>query len=388
MTRKGAMEALTAHADAGIVGAFGEPASHVLDVLSWPEGDDLAPLYVRMKEVVADAVDQDRCTREHVRREVFPQLIGHCLVPSELIQEIHEGLLFNGHVECCDGTRLSHDSLVVSVTQIGISLVAYQGSHGKWVQRLYRRDLWHRMEDPADEARELMRRRARGRGGGDEEPPSRLLGRALMEYAERAALCRRSTADWRMGHGHPIPDSLLLPSTPELVAEGVRVMRELLLEHRRVLFVTSDPVNRLALHVGNALHPFEFALIGTLEDQLTDAKLQRFSDARYGHQEETRLVDTFARKVRSEVVYGVYRAGEHAPARLFYAHRDHAHEAAAIAIADSALQPLRGFPMLIDLADLICRTSFDSASFQGTVRDAYAAAGEPARYLGERETRS
>jgi len=160
------------------------------------------------------------------------------------------------------------------------------------------------------------------------------------------------------------------------------------LEHRRVLFVTSDPVNRLALHVGNALHPFEFALIGTLEDQLTDAKLQRFSDARYGHQEETRLVDTFARKVRSEVVYGVYRAGEHAPARLFYAHRDHAHEAAAIAIADSALQPLRGFPMLIDLADLICRTSFDSASFQGTVRDAYAAAGEPARYLGERETRS
>lgn len=382
------MEALTVPADTGIVGAFGEPARDVLDVLSWPEGGDLAPLYARMKEVVADAVDQDRSIREHVRREFFPKLIDHCLVPPELIEELHGGLLFNGHVECCDGTRQSHDSLVASVMQIGISLVAYQGSHGRWVQRLYRRDLWHRRDDPAEEARELMRRRARGRGGTDDEPPSRLLGRALMEYAERAALCRRSTAAWRMGHGHPIPDSLLLPSTPELVDNSVRVMRELLLEHRRVLFVTSDPANRLALHIGNALHPFEFALIGTLEDQLTDGKLQRFADARYGHQDETRLVDAFAREVRGQLVYGVYRAGEHAPPRLFYAHRDHAHEAAAIAIADCALQPLRGFPMLIDLADLICRTSFDSASFQGTVRDAYAAAGEPARYLGERETRS
>ena len=57
-------------------------------------------------------------------------------------------------------------------------------------------------------------------------------------------------------------------------------------------------------------------------------------------------------------------------------------------MADSVLQPHRGFPMLIDLADLVCRTTFDGGSFVGLVHSAYAAAGAPVRYLGERETRS
>ena len=44
--------------------------------------------------------------------------------------------------------------------------------------------------------------------------------------------------------------------------------------------------------------------------------------------------------------------------------------------------------MLIDLADTVCGNVFDGASFRGSVHDAYAAAGEPTRYLGERETRA
>lgn len=93
-------------------------------------------------------------------------------------------------------------------------------------------------------------------------------------------------------------------------------------------------------------------------------------------------------EVGSEVVTGVYRAGLHAPARVFYTHKDFACEAVALAIADSVLQPYRGFPMLIDLADIVCGNTFDQASFRGSVQNAYAQAGEPMRYLGERETRS
>lgn len=54
---------------------------------------------------------------------------------------------------------------------------------------------------------------------------------------------------------------------------------------------------------------------------------------------------------------------------------------------DSVLQAHRGFPMLIDLANTVCSSTFGAEAFNSTVRSAYAQAGNPLRYLGERETR-
>jgi hypothetical protein len=51
------------------------------------------------------------------------------------------------------------------------------------------------------------------------------------------------------------------------------------------------------------------------------------------------------------------------------------------------LQEHRGFPMLIDLADTVCGTTFGMDAFIPSVQMAYTEAGEPFRYLGERETR-
>lgn len=67
-----------------------------------------------------------------------------------------------------------------------------------------------------------------------------------------------------------------------------------------------------------------------------------------------------------------------------YAHIDHTHEAALIALADSMH---RGFPMLIDLAHTICTEVFGSNSFMASTQLAYTEAGAPFRYLTERQTR-
>lgn len=92
-------------------------------------------------------------------------------------------------------------------------------------------------------------------------------------------------------------------------------------------------------------------------------------------------------EIGPQIVIGLYRASMQAPVRLFYAHREYAHLAALIAMADSVLQEHRGFPMLIDLADMVCRTTFGSSTFNALVQQAYTEAGAPFRYLGERETR-
>jgi hypothetical protein len=86
-------------------------------------------------------------------------------------------------------------------------------------------------------------------------------------------------------------------------------------------------------------------------------------------------------------VVGLFRVWEAAPPYLFYAHIDRAEMAVHIAMADSMLQEHRGFPMLIDLADTVCKTTFGVDSFIPSVQTAYAEADQPFRFLGERETR-
>ena len=383
--------------------AFGEPLARVLDINTWRAGADLAALYDSLREAVAESVAQERRVADPLRQLLFPRLragtdryapasAGVYQLQPEHLADVHCGLLFNGATECCDGTVASHDSLLLSVAQIGLALVAYQGGQNTWVQRLYRRDLHERLADPMEEAMSLLDRRSRrASGGGDEDAPcdnlSRLMRRALMEYAERAALAYLSTSLWRMGHGNPVPADMLLltgPETKPLLDAGMEALRKLLCDHKRFVYVVSEPSDRLLLTIGNALHPLEFAIVETLSHQFDRLRLVESRPGRVDRKE----VGAFMNEVGPQVVIGVYRAAVHAPARVFYAHRDFACEAAALAIADSALQPFRGFPMLIDLADIVAGNTFDQASFRGSLQDAYAAAGEPTRYLGERETRS
>ena len=380
--------------------ALGEPLSQVLDMRTWGGAAELGQLYASLREVVKESVEREKRVRGPLREFVSqalrsgkdrlaPANAGLYRLTSEEVAEIHAGLLFNGAVECCDGTIAAHDSVLLTVMQIGVSMVSYQGRQGNWVQRFYRRDVQATYPDPVAEAHALFERRSQP--DEDElsrQPLSRLLGHALMDYAERAALLELSEARWRMGHGSPIPVTLQTPTNPELVARTIDVVSRLVYDHRRFVYVVSEPADRLLLTIGDALEPLEFAVVETLAAVYTDGRLERLAAAVRGHRTEMAAIQRFLREVRPEIVRGVYRAGPHSPARVFYAHREFACEAAAIAIADSLLQPNRGFPMLIDLADLVCRNTFDGGSFRDSVQDAYAAAKEPSRYLGERETRS
>ncbi|HLX39027.1 MAG TPA: hypothetical protein VKR42_00760, partial [Ktedonobacteraceae bacterium] len=150
------------------------------------------------------------------------------------------------------------------------------------------------------------------------------------------------------------------------------------------IFVTSAPSDRVMLTLGNALRPLEFALVGTPLQSMRDIAAGNLPT---GTGLKAR-VQEFVEEIGPQIVIGLYRASPQAPVRLFYAHKEYACLAATIAIADSVLQEHRGFPLLIDLADTVCRTTFGSTTFRSLVQQAYAEAGAPFRYLGERETRS
>jgi len=167
----------------------------------------------------------------------------------------------------------------------------------------------------------------------------------------------------------------------ELLEKALSLLKQLV-EHKKFVFVPSSPSDRLALTIGNALRPLEFAVLDTLEESIVRV-------AQTGHYWPglDRVVEDFGHSMGARIVKGVFRASELAPPQLFYAHEDCAHEAALIAIGDSVLQDHRGFPMLIDLADTLCGATFGRETLAGPTQTAYAEAGEPFRYMTERQTR-
>jgi hypothetical protein len=381
--------------------AFGEDIEQVIDVHTMRPGEDLLAMYETLQRQVAESLEQEGRIRERIRDVVFPAAFSHPQAPPNagcyqadvpMIERIHRTLLFNGQVEACDGTILIHDTLPITIAQIGVALVSYHGDQGTWVHRLFRRDLSVSGLDPIDEAMALLERR-RLRGSMDVRSMRDKLGelthQGIMAYIERATLLHKAQAPWRMGHGHPVPYELLtggglvVNGDMPLLTHSMDMWRQLLVANKRWVFVTSAPQDRVLLTLGDALNPLEFALVAT--------PLQVMRDIANGHLPAAtglkRQTQDFVEEVGPQIVIGLYRASAQAPARLFYAHRDYAHLAALIAIADSVLQEHRGFPMLIDLADTLCRITFGSSTFSSMVQQAYAEAGAPFRYLGERETR-
>src|SRR5262249_58701173 len=73
-------------------------------------------------------------------RPSAPPLAGVWPVALPDLEKIHRGTLFAGHVDACDSTVQVHESLALTIIQIGIALVGYHGEEGTWAHRLYRRE--------------------------------------------------------------------------------------------------------------------------------------------------------------------------------------------------------------------------------------------------------
>jgi hypothetical protein len=377
--------------------AYGEPFHQTLDLSTWILGEDLVEMYGRLEQEIASAVAMEDRFSHTIRKEVFskiktspgaPPNAGVYQANREDLEKIHTGLLFNGGVEACDGTSVVHDTLPLTITQIGVSLVSYNGNQGAWAHRLFRRDLRSKMVDPVEEVMTVLERREKREGQGlDGDKLSDLARRGIMTYAERAILKDKSKALWRMGHGNLVAYELITGLWASK-KERIQVSLDLInwfVDYKRFVFIPSAPRKRHWLMIGNALKPMEYAIVQTLQPDIENM----LETGGYRIESGVRpLMQSFAHDVASQIVVGLYRVWEAAPPYLFYAHVDNAEMAAHIAMADSLLQEHRGFPMLIDLADTVCSTTFGLDTFLPSVQTVYAEQGQPFKYLGERETRS
>ncbi len=367
--------------------SFGESFARTVDLATWRAGEDLVAAYGRLEQEVAEALTREDDYSRHIRSDVFPQIAhvagapqcaGVFAADQADIQKVHGGLLFNGGVEACDGISVVHETLPLTITQIGVCLVAYNGRQGAWAHRLFRRDLRSSVGNPVDEVLSMLERRRRSSDGRDQL--STLARRGIMAYAERAFLRDNSTATWRMGHGSVVPFELisgLWASTVGNLRQSLDLV-EWYVDHGRFVFVPHRTQKRHLLMIGNALRPREYALVHTLQPDIRNL----IDRGHYRDENGVRpAMERFHDEVAPRIVIGVFRVWDAAPPYIFYAAAEHAHMAAHVAIADAMLQEHRGFPMLIDLADTVCRTTFGVDSLVPTVQTAYARSGDPLRPL-------
>lgn len=385
--------------------SFGEPIDNIFDLNKWYEGEALADTYERLDGELKEVFKQENRTREQIRNDLFPRVFKRKDAPQgagcyqatiDQLAHMHSGLLFNGAVEACDGITVAHDSLSMTIAQIGVSLISYYGNQGTWIQRLYRRDLRIRGTDSIDDIFELLERRRRRTEDESQDRRDKLSSlsrRGILYFGERATLLERSKALWRMGHGVPVPYELLtgaglvISETKDgikkndmpLLRHSMRVLRSLLGDYQRWVFISKVLSDRVLLTFGEALRPLEYAIVDSpyeIMRRIASGNLPR----RTGLQGEAL---EFVEDIGKNIVTGVYRASRTTPACVFYAHKDFAHQAALLAMADSVLQEHRGFPMLLDLAQMVCKTTFGAEVFNATIQQAYIDADLPYRALDE-----
>jgi hypothetical protein len=381
---------------------FDENIVQALDVGNWRLGNDLDQEYQRIEREVREAEKLETEKERQIREELFPRLAALSNMPrnagchevsQEDIAAVHRGLLFNGGVEACDGTIQIHETLPLTIYQIGVSLVSYRGGQGTWGQRLFRRDLRQKGVD-VDELIEFLERRARRDSSAQmpgQDQVGELVQKALLDYAERAILLRRSQATWRLGHGNPVTYELLTGGgSLEVMVQATGVLRELVEVHQKFVFLAGEPREALFRTIGQALHPMEYAVIDTLDHRLNAwLHQERFkvgvSTRLIWDQESITAAEWIPRvidRVASKIVVGLLRPSLFAPAQLFYAHVDHSEVAAHIGLADSMLKE-QGGSMLLEMAHHVCASVFGE-SLEALAESAYAAAGAHDRFLGGR----
>jgi hypothetical protein len=378
-----------------------------LDLNNWSSGPRMNELSERLEREVSTAI-RDEATAgprilDTLQRSLAaatdrtPEAGIYSLSPDNVSAALRN-VVFNGNLEACDGTRVTVNTLPISIVQIGICATSYVGKGGGETigHRLFRRDVLRHTGDPAEDILAFLEQRSKRRSpkteygdDGVQMSLSDMMCRALMVYGERALLADRSTAPWRLGHGGPMPHELIVGSGRKDLAEAsLTMLRRLLLGHKKFIFVPtmiSDPV---AYTIANALRPLQYAVLKDTRD-IVRGYWQGTSYERPHYQKSGLLqkVKDFGEDVGSKVLLCVYRASQLSPGHVFFAHEDHVHEAAQIVMADSVLQEARGFPNLIDIADRTCRGMFEPGALGAQVHAAMAKTGAPFRFLPERDTR-
>jgi hypothetical protein len=349
----------------------------------WTAGPGLEQLLGNVDQAVTQAVRLEESLHQTIREVILTRLATLPNAPAgakvyrvdaTTLRSIVRQKLLAGQVTACGSANAGHDGMAAMVATVGVSLVRYDGTLNSWKNSFYRTHYQTKQSDPVAMLKSVLEHQ------GNNDPRaapgvfrSTLLRRGYTACAERQALAERAETPWRLGRGIPAPVELIANSgCPELLAYALPMLRRFFLEQDRWVYLPESTANQTLQTVANALNPGELAIL-----QRANAMIYPILETAHVHASQREELDRFAQRFAEQVVIGGFRATPSSPAQLFIAPASRALEAGLIAMADASLSPVRGYPLLLQLAQQGAKTGLGIESFGGILEVAYARCRKP-----------
>jgi hypothetical protein len=276
-----------------------------------------------------------------------------------LIQEKVKADLMSGQVVGVDGTCADCDLIAGFQARIAIVAVNYKNNRAEYVSYISEPFIDYAIESVKG-ALEFLRKKGTGQQG-----LTSAHIRAIMLFKERDFALSRPEK-FKMVQGDILPYEL---RTGQGRLRGLRSCLSLgrkLLNEQNIVAVQATTNKQELRWIGNALKPGEYVKLYDYA-RLLDAYLHGddFTQPAHFNDEDTRMFDEFNEEVRTKFSVGVYKAKNRA--YVFYAPTTNFDLLANLILLDSRFQPLRGFPLLLDYADIICSKLFAAGDFGRTI---------------------
>ena len=338
---------------------IGSRFTDYIDVTKWQQLIDHFVEYSDLLESSIHEAIEKESRRVKERRKYFEKRFDIKNVTRKQLSDA-EILLINSKVVGVDGTFAEYQVSSYGIyARIGIVATTYNQKKAEIVEQ----DFFDRfipydvsnvsVEEELNILRDLVKK---------DGILKRTHIEGIMLYKEREMALRRSEK-WKLVQGEIFPYGLRMGlGYLRALQPTLELMREIF-QAKNVIAVQGttkdDPVYA---KLRAALRDSEYVRIQTYDNDLLDfLKAAHFTDV----SGDEKALSSFIVEFASQYIKGMYKVQNRA--YTFYAHKDVFDDAAGIIIRDSMFRPMRGFPLLLDYADIICSKLVSASDFKRQV---------------------
>jgi hypothetical protein len=330
--------------------------NEMVDIAKWQKMEEY---FENSDELISKDVEACVNLRAKLREELLadPDVKKRVRKISVNDLEIASHLLFSGEVCAVDGTVSIVPSQSGGRARIGVAAVSYAGEGIKRVLYVS----YKQLAQPCKSAIEYFTKLKKV------NRCSALLMRAVMIYAERELALRQPQA-WKFVHGEILPYELWAGLGRGRPVSDRLDLASRLIQAKNIIGIVEGTHNIELLNAGEILDQGEYMEARFLRDELREYLGGHRDDGRGAHfnQADRAEFERFIDRHGTQIQVGVFKSGP--KSYIFQAHKDKFDEAAALILKDSAHQPMRGFPLLIDYADRICSYNLKSSEFDRQIQ--------------------
>lgn len=270
--------------------------------------------------------------------------------------------LYSGNVVGVDGTCSEYDLTLGYQAVIGIVAVNYINNKASYTTYISQPFIDEDIENAEDQMKYLWNK------GMGKVGINSLQIRAIMLWKEREFVLNRPEK-YKMIQGEILPYEM---RTGQGKLRGLNTCLNLgkkMLNDDCVVAVQTSTERPELRWIGTLLESGEYVVLydyaESLNEFLNGSDVKGIYPAHFKGSSDGQLFQDFIDEVRGKFVLGVYKLKNRA--YVFYVPKNNIDNMVNLIFADSQYQPLRGFPLILDYADMMCARLVSTSDFKKMV---------------------